>query len=140
MASIDIPSGVQVSVSGDQVVIKGKLGSTSKKISPRFFSVKTEPNKIEIVMTKNKLLEKKANLAVLAFSAELVSSMKTVQTGIEKKMVVFFSHFPMVIEVKGKTINIKNIFGERVPRTTEIVGETKVEVKGQDVTIKGVDA
>jgi large subunit ribosomal protein L6 len=138
--TLDIPNGVQVSVSGEIVTIKGKLGSATKKINERFFSVKTEPNKIHIEMTKNKKLEKIANLAVLAFSAELVSSMKSVNTGIEKKMVVFFSHFPMVIEVKGRTINIKNIFGERVPRTTEIVGDTKVEVKGQEVMIRGVDA
>lgn len=140
MKIVEIPSGVQLSVSGDQVLIKGKLGSTSKKINSRLFSVKTEPGKITIETTKNKKLEKNAELAVLSFAAELASSMKTVQSGIEKKMVVFFSHFPMVIEVKGKAISIKNIFGERVPRVTEIVGETKVEVKGQEVTIKGVDA
>lgn len=140
MAVIEIPSGVQVSVSGDKVTIKGKLGSTVKKSTPRLFMVKMEGSKITLEITKNKKLEKKADLAVLAFAAELASSMKSVQTGIEKKMVVFFSHFPMVIEVKGKAINIKNIFGERVPRVTEIVGETKVEVKGQEVTVRGVDA
>ncbi len=140
MSIVEIPSGVQVLASGDYMTIKGKLGSTSKRINQRLFSVKVEASKIHIEATRNKKLEKKSALAVLAFEAEVKSSMKTVQEGIERKMVVFFSHFPMVIEVKGRTINIKNIFGERVPRTTEIVGETKVEVKGQDVTVKGVDA
>jgi large subunit ribosomal protein L6 len=140
MHIIEIPSGIQVSVSGDLLTIKGKLGSTAKKMNHRLFTTKTEPTKITLEVTKNKKLEKKADLAVLAFEAELNSSIKSVQNGIEKKMVVFFSHFPMVIEVKGKVINIKNIFGERVPRVTTIVGDTKVEVKGQDVFIKGVDA
>ncbi len=137
---VAIPNGVQVSVSGEAVTIKGKLGSTTKKSNLRLFTVKTEPGKIALEMTKNKKLAEKSDLAVQAFAAELKTSMKTVQEGIEKKMVVFFSHFPMVIEVKGKVINIKNIFGERVPRVTQIVGDTKVEVKGQEVTVKGVDA
>lgn len=140
MHVVEIPSGVQVSVSGNLITIKGKLGSTTKKANERLFSVKTEPNKVDLEVTKNKKLARKAELAILAFEAELNSAMKSVQNGIERKMVVFFSHFPMVIEVKGKTINIKNIFGERVPRTTEIVGDTRVEVKGQEITIKGVDA
>ncbi len=140
MHVVEIPNGVQVSAGGDLITIKGKLGSTAKRINQRLFSVRIESSKIHVEITKNKKLAKKSELAVLAFEAELRSSMKTVQEGIERKMVVFFSHFPMVIEVKGKTINIKNIFGERVPRTTKIVGETKVEVKGQEVTVKGVDA
>ena len=135
-----IPTGVQVSLDGEIITIKGKLGTTHKKINSRLFTVKTEPENLTVEISKNKKLEKKADLAAQAIVAELNSSFKSVQEGIEKKMVVFFSHFPMVIEVKGKDISIKNIFGERVPRKAMIVGDTKVEVKGQEVKVKGVDA
>ncbi len=140
METIEVPQGVQVSTGEGLLHVKGKLGATSKRINERLFSVKIEGNKLHVEQTKNKKLAKKSGLAVLAFAAEARSSMKSVNEGIERKMVVFFSHFPMVIEIKGKSVVIKNIFGERVPRVTEIVGETKVEVKGQDVTVKGVDA
>jgi large subunit ribosomal protein L6 len=140
MHTIEIPSGVDVKVNDDQITIKGKLGSTSKRMNTRLMEVKVESGKINIKETENKKLIKKAVLAEQAFESELRSAMKGVQEGIERKMVVFFAHFPMVIEVKGKVVSIKNIFGERTPRTTEIVGDTKVDVKGQDVTIKGVDA
>jgi large subunit ribosomal protein L6 len=140
MYNVTIPQGVNVTIDGETIVIKGKLGSTSKKINKRLFTVRTEPGSVAVEISKNKKLEKLADLAAQAITAELNTAFKTVNEGIEKKMVVFFSHFPMVIEVKGKEINIKNIFGERVPRTASIVGDTKVEVKGQEVKVKGVDA
>ncbi len=140
MQEIEIENGVTVSIEGERVQIKGKLGSTSKKFNSRLLSLSQEGKNIKINITQNKKLEKKAKLAEQAFSSELENSIKTVQEGIETKMTVLFAHFPMTIEVKGKAVFVKNIFGERVPRETTIVGDTKVEVKGQSVTVKGVDA
>ncbi len=140
MNVIEVSNGVEVRIDSDMIIIKGKLGSTAKKINPKLFTAKTEPGKITLEPTKNKKLAKKADLAIQAFASELKSANLGVQNGIEKKMVVFFSHFPITIEIKGKTISIKNIFGERVPRSTTSVGDTKVEVKGQEVIVKGVDA
>ena len=34
---------------------------------------------------------------------------------------------------------IKNFLGEKQPRKTRIVGNTKLEVKGQEVTVSGCD-
>lgn len=48
-------------------------------------------------------------------------------------------HFPIALEVKGNTLLIKNLFGERIPREAKIVGDTKLEVKGQEIIVKGVD-
>ncbi len=140
MYEIEIQKGVAVSVDGDTVRIKGKLGSCSKKFNKRLISISSNGSKIKVEETSNGKLSKKAVLASQAFTSELKSSIKGVEEGIETKMTVFFAHFPMTIEIKNKQILIKNIFGERVPRETKIVGDTKVEVKGQAVTIKGVDA
>lgn len=140
MTVIEIPSGVEARIDSETITIKGRLGSTTKRINPKLFAVKAEPGKITLEPTNNKKLAKKADLAMQAFASELKSASLGVQNGIEKKMVVFFSHFPITIEIKGKAISIKNIFGERIPRSTTTVGDTKVEVKGQEVIVKGVDA
>ncbi len=140
MQEIEIENGVNVSIEGEHVHIKGKLGSTSKKFNSRLLSLSQEGKKIKINVTQNKKLQKKSKLAEQAFASELKNSIKTVQDGIETKMTVLFAHFPMTIEVKGKVVFVKNIFGERVPRETTIVGDTKVDVKGQSITVKGVDA
>lgn len=139
MYELDIPSGVKVEVSGSNVSIKGKLGSTIKIINPKFVDVKADGGKIKITETKNKKLAKKAVLAATALNTVLKDSMNGVDKGIDVKMKILFAHFPSTVEIKGKTIFLKNLFGEKVPRQIEIVGDTKVEVKGQDVTVKGVD-
>lgn len=139
MYELDIPSGVKVEVSGSNVSIKGKLGSTVKIINPKFVDVKADGGKIKITETKNKKLAKKAVLAATALNTVLKDSMNGVDKGIDVKMKILFAHFPSTVEIKGKTIFLKNLFGEKVPRQIEIVGDTKVEVKGQDVTVKGVD-
>ena len=53
------------------------------------------------------------------------------------KMKVVFAHFPITVKVEGKTILIENFQGERAPRTTKVVGNTKVSPKGEDVIITG---
>ena len=42
------------------------------------------------------------------------------------------------MEVKGKEMLIKNFLGEKQPRKAKIPGQTKVEVKGQEVTVTGL--
>lgn len=139
MYDLDIPNGVEAGIEGGTLSLKGKFGSAVKKANTRLFTLRIEQRKITIEITKNKKLLRKAELAVQAFSSEVRGALDGVQNGIEKKMVVFFAHFPMTIEIKGRTVSIKNIFGEKIPRVTQIVGDTKVEVKGQEVIVKGVD-
>ncbi len=139
MAEIQIQSGVEVKAEGKTLTIKGKRGTTVKTIDLRLLDLKIESGKITIGLTKNKKLQFKAGLAAMALTTEITSAMKSTTEGIEKKMTIIFAHFPMSTEIKGKEFFIKNIFGEKVPRKAKIVGDTKVEVKGQDVKITGAD-
>lgn len=141
MQEIQIPNGIKVSLSedGQQMLVSGKLGSTAKQINERLMSVKLDGSKISIAETKNKKLSKKAALAAQAFASELKSAMDGVERGMERRMKIVFAHFPMSIEIKGGAFLAKNVLGEKKPRVAKIVGSTKVEVKGQEVTIKGVD-
>ena len=52
-------------------------------------------------------------------------------------MKVVFAHFPITVKVEGKNIIIENFQGERAPRKTIIVGNTKVIPKGEDVILTG---
>ena len=141
MYEIQIPSGVQVRVSedGSEVEVKGKLGSATKRINVTLLSVKVSDQKLTIDVTKNKKLAKKAALATKAMDTEMKSVIDGVEKGIEKHMKVLFAHFPITIEVKKDLVLIKNIFGEKRPREARIIGDTKVDVKGTELFIKGVD-
>jgi large subunit ribosomal protein L6 len=139
MYELDIPQGANLSLDGDFVVISGKLGTARKKINRKLMSVSIEGGRVVIKEKGGKKLEKFAALAIQSFSSGVKSAMEGVTKGIEVKMKVVYAHFPMSIEIKGRDIVIKNIFGEKIPRVTHTVGDTKVEVKGQDVTVRGVD-
>ncbi len=139
MYEIEIPSGVTVQVKGDTVVINGKLGSTSKHISTKFVDVSVSGSKLVIDGVKQKNLARKSALAATALNTQVSDSISGVQNGVSVKMKLLFAHFPASLEVKGRKLLLKNLFGEKVPREVSIVGSTKIEIKGPDVTISGVD-
>ena len=51
---------------------------------------------------------------------------------------MLYSHFPIAVEIKGREILVKNFLGEKQPRKVKIMGTTKVESKGQEMTITGI--
>jgi len=62
-----------------------------------------------------------------------------VTKGYKRNFKILHAHFPASIEVKGTEILIKNFLGEKFPRKTRLIGPTKMEVKGQNVTLSGPD-
>jgi len=62
-----------------------------------------------------------------------------VKEGFTYEMKIVYSHFPLKATVKGSEFIIENFLGEKFPRKTRILGETKVEVKGDQVLLTGAD-
>ncbi|MDE1761618.1 MAG: 50S ribosomal protein L6 [Candidatus Micrarchaeota archaeon] len=139
MFEIEIPNGIEVHIEGDIATVKGKNGGTTKKFSSKLVDAKADGKKITVEAVKEKKLARKAALAAHAFATVIKNAVEGTDKGVEKKLQIVSAHFPISLEVKGKTIFIKNIFGERVPREVAIQGDTKIEVKGQEVKVKGVD-
>ena len=61
-----------------------------------------------------------------------------VVNGYTRKLKILYSHFPISVELKGWEMLIKNFLGEEQPRKSRIIGQTKVEVKGQEVMVTGI--
>ena len=127
---VDIPEGVTVDIQGPVVKVKGPNGEVEKKLSP-YVSIKVDGNKVNVE-------GKKLSLVNTTY-AHLTNMMKGVTDGFKLNVKVVYSHFPVSVELKGKDIFIKNFLGEKHPRKTSIVGNTKVEVKGQNIAITGPD-
>ncbi|MEM3781569.1 MAG: hypothetical protein QXT43_01225 [Candidatus Micrarchaeaceae archaeon] len=141
LETIEIPSGISIEINQEarSIKITGKLGSTTKRLNSKLLNAKLEGSKLVIETTQNKRLEKKAVLAQHALASEIKRAVKGVQEGITRRMRVVFAHFPISFEIKDGVLYAKNVFGERLPRKAKIIGDTKVEIKGQDVFVKGVD-
>ncbi len=129
----EIPlNDVEVKIENDYIVIKGKLGSTKKKFNKKFVNVELNNGKLIIKENdSNKKIKKFAYEIANALNSEIKRAIESVNKGIELKMVVVSAHFPMKLSVKDNKLVIENIFGERVPRYAKIIGDTKVDIKGQ---------
>lgn len=126
---IEVPEGITIQVDGHKVTVRGPQGEVQKEFSKKA-SIKAEGNKVEVTADK----------ALKGTIEAIVDNMVVgVNEGYMRKLKVLYAHFPISIEVKGKEITIKNFLGERRPRKTVIMGSTKVEVKGQNVTVSGPD-
>jgi large subunit ribosomal protein L6 len=52
-------------------------------------------------------------------------------------MKIVYAHFPIKTAIKGDTFVVENFLGEKCPRKTKILGDTKVTVKGDQVLLNG---
>jgi len=131
---VDIPDGVKVSQKKHMLTFVGPLGKTYK-------SFRTIPVNIEI--SENKILlkalgTKKRDYAILHTARSLIRNIcEGLIVGYTIKMKIVYAHFPVTVKVDGKVIIIENFQGERAPRKTRIVGNTKVMPKGEDVILTG---
>jgi large subunit ribosomal protein L6 len=137
MIELPIVDGASIEIKGDEIETKGSLGTNKRKFNDALLKISKKDNKIVIEPIKYKTLAKKAMKAENSIRKEIENDMKGVNTLFERNMRIVFAHFPITVEVKGDELLIKNIIGERFPRSSKIVGSTKIEIKGQNVRIYG---
>ncbi len=127
---MNIPQGITVKVDGHKVTVKGPHGEVQKAF-PKGTSMKVEGDKAEVVCKDAAL---RGTLESL-----LKGMVDGAANGYSRNLKLLYAHFPITIEVKGSDVTIKNFLGEKEPRRTVLVGSTKVQAKGQSVTISGPD-
>ncbi|MGI0134647.1 MAG: 50S ribosomal protein L6 [Candidatus Micrarchaeaceae archaeon] len=137
MIQIDVPSGVTVDIKDNTVTVKGSAGTNTRRMNDALLTAKKEGDRITIDTVKEKALAKKAMKAEISVAKLLKNDMQGAQRPYEIKMKIVFAHFPINVEVKGASLYINNMIGERVPRISSIAGATKVEAKGTDVKVHG---
>ncbi len=129
-----IPEGVTVTQKKHMLTFVGPLGKTHK-------SLRLIPVDIEIA--ENKILlkaigSKKKDYAILHTARSIIRNIcEGLIVGYTIKMKIVFAHFPITVKVEGKNIIIENFQGERAPRRTVIVGNTKVVPGGEDIILTG---
>ena len=133
---IEIPDGVEINIEGNKLIVTGKNGTLIKEFSHPRISIKKENSKIIVIC---KFPKKKENALVGTWHAHILNMIKGVREGFEYKMKIVYSHFPMKATVKGNTIIIENFLGERKLRLANIVGSTKVVIKGSEIVLTGIN-
>ena len=134
--TIEIPEGISVSFSQDVFTVRGPLGTVERKLW--YPGIKIDVREGEVVVDAvSSRKEQKAMVGT--FTSHIKNLIKGVNEGFECKMSIVYSHFPMQVKVDGKSFIIGNFLGEKKPRVAKILGETKVKVTGNEVTITGIN-
>jgi large subunit ribosomal protein L6 len=131
---VEIPDGINITMKKHMMQFQGPLGKTFKSFRKIPVDVEVSEGKI----TLNAQGKRKRDYSILHTARSLIKNIfEGLTDGYTIKMKVVYAHFPVTVKVQGKTISIENFQGERAPRLTTIVGNTKVIPKGEDVILTG---
>ncbi len=129
-----IPEGVKVTQNKHMLAFEGPLGKTFKSFSKIPVNIEITEGKIILKATGFR----KRDYSILHTVRSIIRNIcEGLVEGYTIKMKVVFAHFPITVKVDGKKILVENFQGERAPRITNIVGNTKVSPKGEDVILTG---
>ena len=131
---VEIPEGVTITQTKHMLSFVGPLGKTFKSFRRIPINIEIKDNKVILKSTGYK----KRDYAILHTARSIIRNIcEGLIVGYSIKMKVVYAHFPITVKIDGKTIVIENFQGERAPRKTHIVGNTKVVPKGDDVLLTG---
>lgn len=137
---IEIPDDVKVEVSGNKVKVVGGKGTVNREFKG-VFGIKialADDGKSVTVSSESDDRNKKAIIGSII--AHVRNMIHGVTEGYAAKLRIVYSHFPFTIKVEGDKILIQNFIGEKTSRVAKIIGnDTKIEVKGPDITVTGTD-
>ncbi|MHA7647311.1 50S ribosomal protein L6 [Nitrosopumilus sp. S4] len=131
---VEIPEGVTITQNKNMLSFVGPLGKTFKNFRDIPVHIEIADGKV----TLKAIGTRKKDYSILHTARSIIRNIcEGLVEGYTIKMKVVFSHFPITVKVEGKKILIENFQGERAPRVTKIVGNTKVIPKGEDVILTG---
>jgi large subunit ribosomal protein L6 len=135
---VTIPEGVTATLSEDGVVtITGPKGSLTRAFNSSYIQMFQDGAGIVLRVD---LPRRKQRAMAGTWNAHLNNMVKGVTDGFTYNLKALYSHFPMTLAVNGNTFSVNNYFGEKVPRTAEILHGVDVKVTGKDlVTVSGID-
>ncbi len=136
LKSIEIPEGVDLKIEGRVVTVNGEKGELTRDFSHAPISIQLDGK--EVIVQVNWPRKREAAL-VGTISSHIQNMITGVTRGFTYKLKIVFSHFPISVKVREKTVVIENFTGERSPRIAKIMGDTKVIVKEEDVIVQGAN-
>lgn len=137
---VSVPSGVNIEVQNMKIKVSGQKGNLEKEfIHPMFIgkiSIAKDLDKVKISTPTDK---RKVKAMVGTIAAHLNNMIRGVTEGYVYKLKIVYMHFPFTIKIEGDTVSIGNFLGAKALRKAKIVGDTKVEVKGDEVFVSGIN-
>jgi large subunit ribosomal protein L6 len=134
---LEIPSGINAEIVGNEIVIKKDNKEVKRMINNRI-SVKVEGNKITI---SSKKISKREKKILFTAKAHIKNALEGLTKPFKYKLQAVSVHFPMTLEV-DKTNNmliIKNFLGEKKPRTIKIIQGVEIKLNKDLIELESAD-
>src|SRR3989344_2536782 len=135
-----ISEKVEVRVDGFKITAKGPKGEIEKDFTSPLFSKSIKLSHVdggvEVVSSDDK---RKTKSEVGNLAAQIRNMALGVTEGYTYKLKVVYMHFPFTVKVVGKEVQLGNFLGEKAPRSSNIIGNVKVEVKGDEIIVTGIN-
>jgi large subunit ribosomal protein L6 len=133
---LPIPDDVTAETDHLDLEVEGPNGSVSRRLWYPDVSVTVDGEAVVIESPED---DAKTMSTLGTFESHVRNMFHGVTEGWEYELEVFYSHFPMQVNVEGDEVLIENFLGERAPRRTEIHGDTEVDVAEEEITVRGPD-
>ncbi len=134
--TIQVPDNVEVALEGRKVTVKGAKETLTRDFSYAPISIELNDKTIRIWAEWPR---KKETALVGTIYSHIQNMITGITKGFTYKLKIVFSHFPISVKVKDKTILIENFTGERNPRKARIVGNAQVKIQSEDIIIQGIN-
>ena len=118
------------------IKVKGKNGELHRVFDYPSFIIKNEDGKLRISSSS---IRKRDIAMIRTTKAHIVNMIKGVEEGFQYTLKILYAHFPMNVKIEGDKVAIHNFLGEKHPRFAKIFGNTKVTIKGDTITVKGIN-
>jgi large subunit ribosomal protein L6 len=134
--TIQIPDGVELALEGRKITVKGAKGTVARDFSFAPLLMKKEDKTIRVWA---EFPRKKESSMVGTISSHIQNMIIGVRSGFTYRTKIVFSHFPISVKLKEKTVLIENFTGERNPRKARIIGNAQVKIQPEDLIIQGTN-
>jgi large subunit ribosomal protein L6 len=133
---LPIPDDVSAEKDHLDLTVEGPNGAVTRRLWYPDVSVSVEDGAV-VIESENEDAQTAATVGT--FESHVQNMFHGVTEGWEYHLEVFYSHFPMQVDVEGDEIVISNFLGERAPRQTPVRGNTEIEIDGEQITLSGPD-
>ncbi len=131
-----IPEGVSIEKGEDSCIsISGEKGRIDRVFAYPHAKINITSDTVTV---KTDSKRNKDRAVVGTWISHISNMSKGVKEGFVYKLKIVYTHFPVTVSVSGSRVNIKNFLGGRGIMSGDIVGDTKVEVKKDDVVVFGI--
>ena len=131
-----IPEDVRIVMENNTVSVSGPNGTIIRTLWYPGIEINMIDKEI-IIDSSNP--RKKQQAMVGTITSHISNMIKGVTIGYTYTMKMVYSHFPIQLKVEGTYIKIGNFLGEKKQRKAKILGDTKVEIKGDEVVVTGIN-